>query len=195
MGVSIDMYRMDKKKKFYGVIVLVLLVLIGWAVFFHFYPVDRLVNDIGIENTYFAAFMLAAIGGFSSVTGTSLYAALVALAHGGVNPLVLGTIGGIGLFISDSLFYFVITKVRHILVDITKKWERVFRKIWKLLYVTPSWIVYTLIFSYTAFVPFPNDILLALLAVSGYSYRQFAIFLLLGDLTMALLLTNVSNAV
>ncbi len=189
------MYKLDKKKKFYGVIALVLLVLIGWALFFHFYPVDELVNDIGIENTYFAAFMLAVIGGFSSITGTSLYAALVALAHGGVNPLVLGVIGGIGLFISDSLFYFVITKVRHILVDITKKWEHVFRKIWKWLYVTPSWIVYVMIFSYTAFAPFPNDIILALLAVSGYSYRQFAVFLLLGDLTMALLLTNVSNAV
>lgn len=194
-GVTIDMYKLDKRKKFYGVIALVLLVLVGWALFFHFYPVDELVNDIGIENTYFAAFMLAVIGGFSSITGTSLYAALVALAHGGVNPLALGVIGGLGLFISDSLFYFVITKVRHILVDITKKWERVFRKIWKLLYITPSWIVYVMIFLYTAFIPFPNDIVLALLAVSGYSYRQFAIFLLLGDLTMALLLTNVSNAV
>ncbi len=193
--VTIDMYKLDKRKKFYGVIALVLLILVGWALFFHYYPVDELVNDIGIENTYFAAFMLAVIGGFSSITGTSLYAALVALAHGGVNPLVLGVIGGIGLFISDSLFYFVITKVRHILVDITKKWERVFRKVWKILYVTPSWVVYILIFLYTAFAPIPNDIVLALLAVSGYSYRQFAVFLLLGDLTMALLLTNVSNAV
>lgn len=68
----------------------IVLILIGWALFFHFLPVSELVDRIGIQNTYVAAFLLATIGGFSSFTGTSLYAALIALSHGGVNPLALG---------------------------------------------------------------------------------------------------------
>ncbi len=181
-------------KLFYGSIAIIILLLVGWALFFHYYPVDKLVSDIGIQNTYIAAFMLAVIGGFSFVTGTSLYAALIALAHGGVNPLVLGSIGGLGLFVSDSLFYLLAAKMRFVIVHITSTWERLFRRIWKWIYRMPPWIVYAGIYCYAAFMPIPNDILLAVLALSGYSYREFAVFLFLGDITMTLMLTNISGA-
>jgi hypothetical protein len=194
LTVLIDNGGMHKNIKLYGSVLAVILLLAGWALFFHYYPVEELVADIGIQNTYFAAFMLAVIGGFSSITGTSLYAALVALARGGINPYILGLIGGFGLFISDSIFYLIATKIRSVISHITNKWERLFRKIWKWLYRTPSWIVYLGIFSYCAFAPFPNDVLLVVLALSGYSYREFAAFLLLGDITMALLLTTISSS-
>lgn len=181
--------------KLYGLFFLVLSILIGWAVFFHYYPIENLVSDIGIQNTYLAAFTLAVVGGFSSITGTSLYAALIALAHAGVNSLALGVIGGIGLFISDSLFYYVAGKMRFLIVHATKGWERLFRRVWKWVYKTPSWLVYVGIFLWCAFAPIPNDILLAVLALSGYSYRQFAVFLFLGDLTMTILLTHVAGSV
>lgn len=184
---------MKRETKLYGMIGAVLLVLVGWAIFFHFYPVEQLVSDIGIQNTYIAAFMLAVIGGFSSVTGTSLYAALIALAHAGVNPIALGFIGGLGLFVSDSIFYVVATKIRALIAHVTHKWERLFRRIWKLMYRTPPWVVYVGIFLYSAFAPIPNDILLIALALSSFSYRQFAPFLLAGDLTMALLLTHLAD--
>lgn len=183
---------MKTSKKLYVTVAAVALILIGWALFFHFYPVENLVNDIGIENTYLAAFMLAVIGGFSSLTGTSLYAALIGLAHGGVNPIMLGLIGGLGLFISDSIFYLIVTRVRHHIKLITDKWERLFRKIWTWVYRMPHWVVYAGIFCYCAFAPMPNDVLLTVLALSSYQYRQFAIFLLLGDFTTALLLTTLS---
>lgn len=182
---------MKTRKKLYALVAGALLILIGWAVFFHFYPVEKLVNDIGIENTYFAAFSLAVIGGFSSLTGTSLYAALIGLARGGVNPIALGLIGGLGLFISDSLFYLLATKIRHFIKLGTNKWERLFRRIWTWVYRMPHWVVYAGIFCYCAFAPIPNDILLAVLALSSYSYRQFAVFIFLGDMTMTLLLTTI----
>jgi hypothetical protein len=184
---------MNKKTKIYGSVLLIASLLLAWALFFHYYPVDRLVSDIGIQNTYFAAFMLAVIGGFSSVTGTSLYAALIALAHGGVNPYALGLIGGLGLFISDSLFYFVAVKMRSVITTITNRWERVFRKVWQWTYRMPKWTVYLVIYCYAAFAPVPNDILLAVLALSKYEYRNFAVYLFLGDITMTLLLTTLSG--
>lgn len=181
---------MKRTSKLYWFFFGVVLILIGWALFFHFYPVDELVSDIGIENTYLAAFALAVIGGFSSLTGTSLYAALVALSQGGVNPIALGIIAGLGLFLSDTAFYFVANRMRDVISHVTQKWDGVFRKIWGWVYRMPQWIVFLCVFAYAAFVPLPNDIMLAVLALSNYSYRQCAIFLLAGDLTMTLLLTH-----
>lgn len=178
-----------KKTKLYITMLLIIVILAGWALFFHYYPVEEIVNDIGVQNTYLAAFLLASVGGFSSLTGTSLYAALIALAKGGMNPLVLGIIAGLGLFLSDSVFYFIATKMRRIVSGVTTKWERLFRNIWKWVHRTPDWIVYTSVFLYAAFGPLPNDILLVALALSNYSYRKFAIFLLMGDMTISILLT------
>lgn len=179
-----------KKYRIYWTALLLIGILIGWAVFFHYYPVEEIVNDIGVQNTYLATFLLAAIGGFSSITGTSLYAALIALSKGGMSPIVLGIIAGLGLFLSDTVFYFIMSKLRLMISGSVGKWERVFRNMWKWIYHTPPWIVYGGIFLYTAFVPIPNDILLAVLALSRYSYKQFAPFILLGDLTIAIVLTT-----
>ncbi len=172
----------------------IVLILIGWALFFHFLPVSELVDRIGIQNTYVAAFLLATIGGFSSFTGTSLYAALIALSHGGVNPLALGVIGGIGLFVSDSIFYLVMVNVRTLIARSTTSWDRLFRRLWKWVYGTPAWTVYFALFVYIAVVPLPNDVLLAVLALSSYSYRQFVWILFIGDVTVALLLTYIGQS-
>lgn len=185
---------MKPQAKLYGLGAVVILILAGWAIFFHFFPVVELVERIGIQNTYLAAFLLAAVGGFSSLTGTSLYAALIALSAGGVNPIALGIIGGLGLFLSDTIFYFIVTKIRALMVRVTNKYDRVFRKMWRWFYVMPPWIIYIGVYLYAAFAPLPNDILLAILALSSYSYRQFAWFLLAGDLTMALVLTHIGDS-
>ncbi len=171
------------------IILIVIAVLIGWAVLFHFVPPAEIINTIGINNTYLAAFILSIVGGFSSVTGTSVYVALIGLTKGGADPLWLGLISGVGLFISDSLFYYIISKWREYIKKIIKKWEEIFTKLQYYIRVLPDWLVYAIVFSYIAFAPIPNDILLAVLAVSGYHYRQLFVFILAGDITMALLLT------
>lgn len=178
-----------KKNRIFITMLLIIVILAGWAVFFHYYPVEEIVSSIGVQNTYLAAFLLAAIGGFSSLTGTSLYAALIALSKGGMNPLALGIIAGIGLFLSDSVFYFIATRMRTLVSGITTKWERLFRNIWKWVHRTPEWVIYMTVFLYAAFGPLPNDIMLVALALSNFEYRKFAIFLLMGDLTISILLT------
>jgi hypothetical protein len=184
---------MAKARRVYGIIFIMLCLLLGWALFFHYFPIERLIDLIGIRNLYLAAFVLSVVGGFSFVTGTSLYAALIALSHGGVNPYILGTIAGVGIFLSDSLFYLVMLKARSYLLHVTEGSSHITNRLWKWIYSVPPWMVYFGIYLYAAFMPIPNDLLLAVLALSGYRYREFLPFLLLGDLTMTLLLTTVSS--
>lgn len=188
--------RMKTPARLYVLLGTILLVLVGWAIFFYFVPPELLVDKIGIRNTYFAAFILAVIGGFSSITGTSLYATLAAFAHSGeVNTFILGGVSGLGLFLSDSLFYFIAEYGHGIILKVTARWKTAFDKLRRWVRIAPDWLVYAGIFLYTAFSPIPNDILFAVLVLSGYSYRQFAVYLFLGDLTFTLLLTNVAGSV
>lgn len=187
---------MKSSTQIYVLVAVILFLLIGWAIFFHYIPPELIVKKIGIQNTYLAAFILAVVGGFSSITGTSLYATLAALAHGGgVNTLILGLVSGLGLFLSDSLFYIIANYGRNIIKKTADHWEKIFNKIQKWIRIAPDWIVYSGVYLYSAFMPIPNDILLAVLAVSGYSYRQFALYLFLGDMTATILLTHVAGSI
>ncbi len=185
---------MTSHTRLYGSIFVILSFLAGWALFFHYYPINRLISDFGITNMYVAAFVLAVIGGFSSLTGISLYAALIVLARGGVNPYILGTVAGLGIFISDSLFYAVAFRMRSFVIDSNGRFNRLFKHMWRWVYKTPSWLVFFFVYLYSAFAPIPNDILLAVLALSGYEYKEFAPFLFLGDITGMILLTTVAAA-
>lgn len=187
---------MKSSTRLYVALGIIILVLVGWIVFFYFFPPELLVDKIGIRNTYLAAFILAVIGGFSSITGTSLYATLAAFAHSGeVNTLILGVVSGLGLFLSDSFFYFVANYGHGILLKVTSRWKVVFKKMQRWVRRAPDWLVYAGIFLYVAFAPVPNDILLAVLVLSGYSYKQFALYLFLGDMTFTYLLTHVAGSV
>lgn len=183
-------------KNTYITVGIAVLVIIGWIILFHFFPPNVLVEKIGIKNSYLIAFVMSVIGGFSSITGTSVYAALAAIAHsGGVNVTMLGIVSGLGIFLSDSLFYFAADYGRGMIVRIASEWETVFNRVRRWVRIAPDWLVYLGIVAYSAFSPFPNDILLAVLVVSGYSYRQFAPYLFVGDLTAMILLTHVAGAI
>lgn len=164
-------------------------VIIGWAIFFYLVPPDVLVDKIGVKNSYLISFLVAVIAGFSSITGTSLYATLAVLSNGGASPLILGLVGGLGLFISDSLFYYILSRWRDHITKIIHEWGGIFKKLQYYIRIFPDWVVYSFVFAYIAFAPIPNDILLAVLAVSGYYYRQLFLFILIGDVTMTLILT------
>jgi len=176
--------------KFYGPFILIVCFVVGWVIFFNYVSPETIVQKIGIQNAYLVAFILALICGFSSLTGATFYVALAALSHGGANPLILGLVGGIGLCMSDFLFYFVITKGTHV---IDKHWVKLsnFLKHW--ITKVPSKIVYAFVFVYSAFAPIPNDIILAALAISRMSFRKIAPFLFMGDITSTLLLAYISR--
>ena len=178
--------------KFYGPFILVALIIIGWAIFFHFISPAEIVEKIGIKNAYIVIFILAVVCGFSSITGTTFYVAVAALAKGGANPLILGIIGGIGLCISDSLFYFVLGKGNKI---IDKHWGKISKFIKKWIRKMPNWVVYPFVYLYSAFAPIPNDIMLITLSVADTPFKKIALFLFAGDITSTIILAHLSDTI
>lgn len=189
------MYNTDMSKEFkqYGMVLLIAITMLAWGIFFHYYPIEKLVSSIGIQNVYLATLLLTVVGGFSSITGPSLYMGLIDLSKSGGNNLMLATISGLGLFISDSFFFFIFSQIRHVLSRTSNKWERIIRRSWKIVYKTPQWIMCLIIFIWCALAPLPNDILLLFLAFGSYSYRKFSSFLFLGDLVFAFILIYISS--
>ncbi len=176
--------------KFYGTFLVVILTIVGWALFFYFIPPITVVKKIGLQDSYIIAFVLAVICGFSSLTGTTFYVAVAALAHGGANPLILGLVGGLGLCISDFAFYFVVCKGTHV---IDTHWANVSNFIKRWIQVLPGWLLYPFIFLYSTFAPVPNDVMLVTLAVGGIPFKKIAPFLFAGDIASTILLAYLSR--
>jgi hypothetical protein len=176
--------------KFYGPFILILCVLIGWTVFFTYVSPQSVVARVGIENSYLVVFILGLICGFSSITGITFYVAVAALAHGGSNPIFLGLAGGMGLCISDYAFFFVMSKGSHV---IDRHWTKVSDFLNYSMKRLPNVFLFPSIFVYSAFVPFPNDIILFVLAVGRVPFKKIAPFLFAGDITFTLLLACLST--
>lgn len=171
--------------KFYGVFILVILITVGWGVFFYYVSPTTVVAKIGIQNSYLVAFMVAVICGFSSITGTTFYVTIGALSNGGANPLLLGIIGGIGVCISDTAFYFLVSKGTHI---VDKHYQKFSNFIKKWVKIVPGWVVNIGVFIYSGFVPIPNDVLLVALALAGTPFKKVAPYLFAGDIVSTLLI-------
>lgn len=174
---------------FYGPFILIIVVIIGWALFFRYIPPEEFVSMIGVQNSYLIAFSLAVICGFTSLTGATFYITLAALAHGGASPLVLGLIGGIGLCISDAIFFYFISKGTHV---IHRHWGGLATRIMYWMDTSPQWAVPLFIFGYSAFVPIPNDIVLVTLAVGRRPFKKIAPYLFVGDIVSTLLISYLS---
>lgn len=177
---------MDILRTYKGLILAVLL-LIAWSIALWLIPANALVEWVGVENTYLFAFLISAIAGFSTFTGTAAYAAVIEFSQGGAHPLYLGLSAGVGLFLSDSAFYFLAMKgrdaVRSRIDRLTMHTERLIRRV-------PDYAVYIATFVFCAFGPIPNDLVIAVLIVAGYRYRSFWPALLAGDVVFMLSLSH-----
>lgn len=152
-------------------------------VLFFFVSPTALVERIGVENAYLVVFGMAALGGLSTFTGVSLYAALLTFAAGGANPLVLGLAAGIGIFASDTVFFLLATYGRR---AVPVAWEGAVQRLRRLVRrISFRWTA-ILSYLYLGFTPLPNDVLMLALVAGEYRYRRIAPVLLAGDLTIAL---------
>lgn len=172
------------------VLVGIVLFLIALNVLFYFIGPDRIVEYIGIRNTYLVVFAIAAIGGLSTVTGTVLYSSIATFAAGGSSPLLLGLAGGAGIFISDSIFFYLAKRGRE---SVPEKWGHWIERIQRFVDRYPLWIILLATFLYLGFSPLPNDLLMIALALAGIKYRQLIIPLLPGSITIALLTAYFGN--
>lgn len=174
-------------KKYWIFAVMILCFLIFGLVIYFIGP-EKIVSFVGVENTYLVAFLFAVLGGLSSITGVSFFAAIATFAAGGSHPLLLGFAGGLGIFISDSVFFFMarygVSTVRE-----KSKPHRYFEKIKRL----PKWALLLTTYTYLGFTPFPNDLLMVFLAFSDIKYKQLMPIILLGGMTVVTIAAYLGN--
>ena len=112
-----------------------------------------------------------------------LFTSIATFAGGGANIFLLGLLGGLGIFISDSIFYFI---ARLGITHVPKKWEASLKKMEEWMENFPDWAVLSIVYLYLSFTPFPTDLLMIALAASGYKYKKIVWVLFAGSLTIAL---------
>ena len=168
----------------HGIIVFLVAFLLAFVLISIYVTPKEIVDYIGVENTYFVSFLLAVFGGLSTVTGISFFTSVVAFSSGGANPFLLGLFGGLGIFISDAIFFFVARYSVQVLRENIKPVS--LRFVSKMEKVSPSLILFG-VYLYIGLTPLPNDILMIALAFLGISFKRLAPVLLAGSVTVVML--------
>lgn len=170
---------MNKKKVFqFSLLVILLLV---WSLFIFIVGTERIVEFIGVSNTYLVLFLVGTFGGVSTITSASFYSTLTTFAHGGAKPLILGLVGGVAITIGDSLFFLLGKKGEE---SLPKHLRESTGKFSSWLEKKPGWIIPLVTLFYSGFTPLPNDILMVSLGVSRYRYLYILLPLLLGNIIL-----------
>lgn len=170
----------------YRTALLVLLTLIGWSAIFVVVSPEALIEQVGVANAYLISFLISLVAGFSIFTGTAAYATVIEFARAGVNPLYLGVISGVGLFLSDSIFYLLVMRGRDAL---TTRFGHVLSRLHSFMERMPRAVVYLGVYLFCAFGPIPNDVMMSFLIIGGYKYKRVWLVFLAGDVTFMLFLS------
>lgn len=170
----------------YKNLIIVLLILVSWSAVFVFIPPESLVERVGVGNSYFISFFISLLAGFSVFTGTAAYATVIEFARGGADPLYLGLISGVGLFLSDSIFYLLVMRGRNALSTRFGHW---LSRIHRFMEGMPNPVVYLGVYLFCAFGPIPNDVMMTFLIIGGYEYKKVWPAFLAGDITFMLFLS------
>ncbi|MEX0931326.1 MAG: hypothetical protein WDZ88_01105 [Candidatus Paceibacterota bacterium] len=161
----------------------VLLVFILIQALFFFISPSEIVSSVGIENSYGIAFLVALIGGVSTLTGPVLFATIATFSAGGANPFLLGLVGGLGIFISNSVFYFLALYGKK---SVSEKWKEKLNAISERIKEKYSKrVIFPLVYLYLSFTPLSDDVLMVGLVIAGYRYMHIAPLLLLGGISFA----------
>lgn len=166
--------------------------LIIWSLLLLTIGTTKIVNFIGISNSYFILFIVGTIGGVSTITSSSFYTTLTTFANGGANPLLLGLAGGIGITIGDTIFYYLGKKGEESLPKHARKFTSKFSE-WMMK--RPKWIIPIVTFVYSGLTPLPNDILTVSLGISRYKYKYIIIPLLLGNILLTTTIALITGRV
>ncbi len=170
---------------------LVLSMIFGWILFFSYMSPEDFVSSVGTNNGYVLAFFIGFFGGLVTFTFASVYPSVVALAIGGLQPIFVGLIAGLGLTIANMLFFIFGVKGR----DVAAAHPRV-RKfcngILHWLEKKPKWTIPVFIWLYVGLTPLPNNLLTMSGGVINYSPRKLFIPLLFGNITLLSIITSLA---
>lgn len=168
---------------------LVALAICGWTVGILVIGPRELVEAIGVQNGYLLVFLVALFGGMSSLGGAIYVTSIITLASGGLNPVYLAAASGAGISIGDSIYYYLGWRGSHLLPQEGWLSSRIRRfSVW--LEQQARWLRAAAIFGYTAFTPFPNDILTIALGITKQPYVLVITSLVLGNMVHTYLLAS-----
>ena len=166
--------------------ILALLVLVGVASLLVYVGPEKIIDLLGLENVYLTVFVLGIIGGVSTFSAAGFYATIFSLALGGANPFILALFSAPGVLIGDYIFWYIGVQGRQ---AINEEYNSYLLKFSSWLRRKPKWFTPVVVYIYTGFTPFPGDFLMFTLAVLNYKFRQIFIPTLLGNYTLALLVS------
>ncbi len=172
--------------------ILVFLVIAAWIILVHVVGAEAFIDKVGVRNVYIIVFLAAFWGGASSFSSGSYFVFLASLAAGGLNPFILGILGGAGLTLSDPLFFYFGVHGRN-LVSRHGKMKRVIVRLAEWIKKKPKWVVPLFIFLYAGFTPLPSDLLSVSLALVRYPFRKFILFIFLANVNFAIMISLVSH--
>jgi len=183
--MKLIIFLKDNKKKGAFIGLMVLLFILWSFIIFSFSP-QKIVDFIGIHNSYLIVAILGFLGGTSILFPFPYYLFVVTFAVGGSNPILLGICTGLGVIIGESTSYFVGYQGRIIL---SENYQKKFNKLCKNCNKTKNTIILSIaLFLYGAFVPLPNDIFILPLGAARYNYWKLIIPLGLGNIVFNILL-------
>jgi len=171
---------MKKKKILF--FALILTFILAWSLMFYFIGPLIIIDNIGIQNSYIFLFFAGIFSGISLFFSAPYYETLSAFSSIGLNFIILGIIGGVGLTIGDSIYYYFGKKGEE---ELTGKIHQKILKFSKWL-VERKYLVPIVSFLYFGFTPFPNGFLIIPLGLSEYPYKKLLIPLLIGNIALSI---------
>ena len=173
---------MSLRRKVYFTLFTIFLIFLIY--FFYSFGPSNVVELVGVQNTYLILFIIAMIGGVSAFTSGTFYAVFITFLLGGSNPILLSVIGGLGLTIGDSLFFYFGYKGREV-ANKTRFKERL-HKLSHWLKGHSESFIFGLVYLYVSFAPFPKDIVSVILGLLNFRFRIAIFAFFLGNITHCL---------
>jgi membrane protein YqaA with SNARE-associated domain len=154
------------------IFVAILIFIVFWTFFLYKFSPERIVDSIGIHNSYLVVLFLSFLGGISIVFPFPYYVFVMTFAAGGSNPFLLGIFAGFGLTLGDSTSYLFGFHGGEI---IPKKYQKKFKKVLKKVLTYPDYLRTLLIFIWGSIVPLPSDIVTIPMGVLKYPYKKLIV--------------------
>ncbi|MFH1667496.1 MAG: hypothetical protein ABH884_00525 [Candidatus Komeilibacteria bacterium] len=175
------------KKRRLIIFFVVLLFIIGWSILVYQIGPEQLVERIGVHNGYLLAFLVTLFGGSSTFTSLAYVTTISTLAFGGLSPFILALVGGIGLFLGDSVYVFLGYHGSQALAD-----SKYVNYLANWMNKLPHWSVGIVTYLYFSSL-LPNDVILILFGLGKYSYKKLMVPLLLGDITFIFIVAYLAS--
>ncbi len=176
----IKKYYSKKYLNLFTLLVLFILIII-WISAVYFLGAQNIIQIIGLSNVYLLIFIIAVLSGSSSFVSATFYTVYISIASGIDNSLLLAIMGGLGLSIGDSIFYYFGHKSRTVE---NEKWQSIIKKLSAWAKKQSLYLIYIIIFVYNAFTPFPGDILNISLGLAGIKYKKIIPVIILGNIVL-----------